>query len=134
MPPPACWLPSRRFCRNFHLRRFGGMLSPCNLWCKGRESDDGGELQGGPFPSGDHSPGRAVVRGVSAEHTPCRSTHGSTGGGGRSLHHEPVGHQRQPATRGSLSSPQASGVDQLAHGRDLHESEGRVAVSVARGG
>jgi len=26
------------------------MLSPCNLGCKGRESDDGGELQGAHFP------------------------------------------------------------------------------------
>jgi hypothetical protein len=70
----------------FSFEAIWGMLSPCNLGCKGRESDDGGELQGGPFPAGDHSHGRAVVRGVSAEHTPCRRTHGRTWGQGGSLH------------------------------------------------
>src|SRR5215831_14220992 len=70
----------------FSFEAIWGMLSPCNLGCKGRESDDGGELQGGPFPARDHSHGRAVVRGVSAEHTPCRRTHGGTWGQGGSLH------------------------------------------------
>jgi hypothetical protein len=30
-----------------------------------RESDDGGELQGGPFSTGRHAHGRPLVRGVS---------------------------------------------------------------------
>src|SRR5262245_4589413 len=50
----------------FSCEAIWGMLSPSNLGCKGRESDDGGELQGGPFSAGDHSYGRAVVCGVPA--------------------------------------------------------------------
>ena len=34
--------------------------------------------------------------GVSAEHAPCRSTHGRTGGGGGSLHDEPGGIHYSP--------------------------------------
>src|SRR5215471_4452804 len=34
----------------FSFEAIWGMLSPCNLGCKGRESDDGGELQRAHFP------------------------------------------------------------------------------------
>ena len=40
------------------------MLSPCNLGDKGRESDEGGELQGGPIREGHHPDLHPVVRGV----------------------------------------------------------------------
>ena len=49
----------------------------------------------------------------------------------RSLHHQPVGHQIQPAAGGGLPPPQAAGVGQLADGRDLYQGQRRVALSVS---
>ena len=41
---------------------------------------------------------------------------------------------KYPATGGGVPSAQASGVGQLTHGRDLHQGEGPVALSLSRGG
>jgi putative transposase len=43
------------------------MISLCHRGCRGRERDDGAELQRGPFPLGDHSYVRSPVRAVSAD-------------------------------------------------------------------
>ena len=45
-----------------------------------RESDDGDELQGGPFPTRYHSHGRALVCGVSLKLSACRRTAGGAWG------------------------------------------------------
>src|SRR4029450_10497393 len=81
--------------------------------CIMRESDDGDRFQRCPFPPRGYSYGGALVLGLSAEHAPCRRTHGGTGGGGGSLHDQPVGHQVQPAAGGGIPPAQAPGVGQL---------------------
>jgi hypothetical protein len=49
------------FCRKFSSAVIYGMISLRGRWCQERGSDDAGELQGRPFPAGDHSHGRALV-------------------------------------------------------------------------
>jgi hypothetical protein len=39
-------------CRKFSLEAICGMVSPSDSQYKEKESADGGELQGGPFPQG----------------------------------------------------------------------------------
>jgi hypothetical protein len=48
-------------CRKVALEAICAMVSPGNLWYVERESDDGDQFQGGPFPPRDHSDGRALV-------------------------------------------------------------------------
>jgi hypothetical protein len=38
-----------RLCRKFLFEAIWGMLSPCDPWCKERESDDGDQFQRCPF-------------------------------------------------------------------------------------
>src|SRR5262249_36258469 len=82
-----------RFCRKFSLEAICGMISLHDQRSIMREQDDGDQFQRGPFPPRSHSHGCPLVCGVPAEHAPCGRTHGGTRGGGRSLHHQPVGHQ-----------------------------------------
>src|SRR5215510_6043234 len=81
------------FCRKFSLEALCGMISLHDQRSIRGEQDDGDQFQRGPFPSRSHSHGCPLVCGVPAEHAPCGRTHGGTRGGGRSLHHQPMGHQ-----------------------------------------
>src|SRR5262245_47061833 len=92
------------------------MVSPDDLPCTERESDDGDQLQGGPFPPRCYSHGRALVCGVSLELSACRRAPGGAWGGGGSRDHPALGGEVQSRVGGSLSSPQASSVGELAHG------------------
>ena len=83
-PPPASWgrgalflhgkrlrvilfyspLQNGRFCRKFSLKAFCGMISLHDQRSIMREQDDGDQFQRGPFPTGYHPDGRALVCGV----------------------------------------------------------------------
>ena len=47
---------------------------------------------------------------------------------------QPLGGQIQPTARRGVPSPQAPGVRQLAHGRNLHQGERRVVLPLSGGG
>src|SRR5215510_10698553 len=70
---------SKGFCRKFAFETICAMVSPDDLPCPERESDDGDQLHGVPFSTRCSSPGRALVGGVSLKLSPCRSTAGSAG-------------------------------------------------------
>jgi hypothetical protein len=59
--PRGAW----QLCRKFSLEAICGMVSAGDSQYKEKESDDGGELQGGPFPQGYYPDGCALVRRVS---------------------------------------------------------------------
>src|SRR5262249_46002299 len=69
-----------RICRKFSLEAICGMVSPGDPRYKEKESDHGGELQGGPFPQGYHPDGCALVRRVPLELSACRRTDGGARG------------------------------------------------------
>src|SRR5262249_17518542 len=74
-------LPDRLgICRKFSLEAICGMVSPGDPRYKEKESDHGGELQGGPFPQGYHPDGCALVRRVTLELSACRRTDGGARG------------------------------------------------------
>jgi hypothetical protein len=60
------------FCRKFSFESISGMLPRHDFGRQERESDDGGQLQGSPFPTGNHSHGRALVCGLPLELSACR--------------------------------------------------------------
>src|SRR5712691_10111194 len=99
-----------------------------------KESDDGDQLQGGPFPSRYHSYGRALVCGVSLKLSPCRRTHGGAWGPDRPRDHPALGGEIQSPVGRGVSSPEASGVGQLADGRDLYQGERPLVLPLSRGG
>src|SRR5262245_26098416 len=123
-----------RFCRKFAFETICAMVSPDDPPCIERESDDGDQLQGGPFPTRCYSHGRALVCGVSLELSACRRTPGGARGGGGSRDYPALGGEVQSRVGGSVSSPEAPGVGQLAHGRDLYQGQRPVALSVSGGG
>src|SRR3712207_8390293 len=49
-------------CRKVAFETICAMVSPGDLWCAERESNDGDELQGSSFPTRYHSYGRALDR------------------------------------------------------------------------
>src|SRR5215831_21215274 len=61
-------------CRKFVFGMICAMVSPGDLPCTERESGDGDQFQGGPFPTRYHSHGRALVCGVSLKLSACRRT------------------------------------------------------------
>jgi len=70
---------------------------------------------------GAHCPQDIILMGsvgicLSAAYAPCRRAHARTWGARGSLDEQSVGEQVQPSARGSVSSPQAVWLDQLAHG------------------
>jgi hypothetical protein len=67
-------------CRKFSLEAICGMVSPSDSQYKEKESADGGELQGGPFPQGYYPDGGTLVRRVSLELSPYRRTDGGAQG------------------------------------------------------
>src|SRR4029450_5667809 len=91
------------------------MISPCYPQSTARESDDGDQLQGSPFPQGHHSHGGAVVRGLSLELPACGRTHGGVRCPGRPRDYPALGGEIQSLIGGSVSSPEAVGLGQLAH-------------------
>ena len=107
------------FCRKFSFGAICGMVSPPTHAVK-EKRDDGDQLQRGPFPTRHDADGRPLVCRLPFEHAPRRRTHVGTWGPRGSLDHQSVGDQIQPAARGSLAPPQAAGVAQLAHGRNLY--------------
>ena len=73
----TCYCPhSQWLCRKFSFEPIWGMLTRGDSRGTARESNDGAMLQGGPFPPGDHSHGRALVCGVSLKLSACRRTPG----------------------------------------------------------
>src|ERR1043166_3454361 len=118
---------------SFRLRRFVLWSLPLTYDAK-EESDDGDQLQRGPFSTIHYSDGRALVSGVSLELSPCRRIDGRAWGADRPCDHPTLGREIQPPTGSRLPSAQAPGVGQLADGRDVHQGEGPVALSVSGGG
>src|SRR5215471_19338993 len=118
---------------SFRLRRFMVWSLPPTHVAK-EERDDGDQLQRGSFPSRHYPDGRPLVYRLPCEHAPRRRTDARTWGPRGSLDHQPVGGQIQPAPGRSLSLPQATGVGQLADGRDLYQGERPVVLSLSSGG
>src|SRR5215471_20159848 len=103
------------------------VLSQIFLVTKERESDDGGELQGGPFSTGHYSDGHALVSGVSLELSACRRADGRTRGAGRPRDYPALGREIQSPTGRGVPPAQAPGVGQLAHG-SLPDATGKNAL------
>src|SRR5262245_24925294 len=81
MESPACGVEgAKRLDRQFSLEAICAMVSPGDPRYKEKESDHGGELQGGPFPQGDYPDGCALVRRVSLELSAYRRTDGGARG------------------------------------------------------
>src|SRR5215813_4577113 len=97
-------------CRKFSLEAICGMVSPGNSPFKEKESDDGGELQGGPFPQGYYPDGCALVCSVSLELSAYRRIDGRARRRGRSLHDPALGRQIQSALGRGVPSVQTAGV------------------------
>src|SRR5215471_8735625 len=92
------------------------MVSPSDLWCTERENNDGDQFQGSPLSAGYYSDGCALVCGLPLELPACRRTPGGARGAGRPRDHSAVGGEIQPPVGSGISSPQAVGVGELAHG------------------
>src|SRR5919204_6225389 len=88
-----------------------------------RESDDGDQLQGGPFSTRYHSHGRALVCGVSLKLSACRSTAGGAWGAARPRDDPALGRAIQSPVGRGVSSSEAPGMGQLADGRDLYQGQ-----------
>src|SRR5436853_5910505 len=99
-----------------------------------KESDDGDQLQGGPFPTRYHSHGRALVCGVSLKLSACRRTAGGAWGPDRPRDDPALGREIQSPVGRSLSPPQAPCVGQLADGRDLYQGQRSMVLPLSRGG
>src|SRR2546428_14149873 len=101
---------------------------------KEKESDHGGELQGGPFPQGYHPDGCALVCGVSLELSACRRTDGGARGIRRPRDHSALDREIQSTVGSGVSSPQAAVLGELADGRDVHQDQRAMVVPLPRGG
>src|SRR5215471_16683033 len=123
-----------RLCRKFAFETICAMVSPGNLRCIERENDDGDQFQGRPFSAGYHPHGCAVVCRLSLELPTCRRAHAGTRCAGRPRDHSALGREIQPPIGSGISSSQAVGVAQLAPGRNVHQGEGPVALSLSRRG
>src|SRR5712671_6093581 len=88
-----------------------------------RETDDGDQLQGGPFSTRYHSHGRALVCGVSLKLSARRRIDGGTWGADRPRDYPALGREIQSPVGRGIASPEASGVGQLAHGRDVYQGQ-----------
>src|SRR5262250_2445779 len=71
-PPTVATKPPGRLCRKFAFETICAMVSPGDLWCTERESDDGDQFQGSPLSAGDYSDGGAVVCRLPLELPACR--------------------------------------------------------------
>src|SRR4030095_13278624 len=92
------------------------MISRDDSGWKEKESDDGDQLQGGPFSTRYHSYGCTLVCRLPLKLSACGRTDGGARGADRSRDHPALDCEIQsPAGRG-VSSPQAPGVGQLAPG------------------
>src|SRR5207237_1502963 len=92
---------SFRFCRKVALEAICAMVSPGDLWYAEKESNDGDQLQGGPFPTRYHSHGRALVCGVSLKLSTCRRVVGGAWGPDRPRDYPALGREiSSPAGRG----------------------------------
>src|SRR6266496_5751003 len=98
-----------RLCRKFAFEAICAMVPPGDPRCAERESDDGDQFQGSPFPPGDHSDGRALVCGVSLKLSACRRAHGGAWGTNRPCDHPALGREIQSPVGGGIPPPQAGG-------------------------
>src|SRR5262249_9218806 len=105
-----------RLCRKFAFGMICAMVSLGDLQCTERESNDGDQLQGGPFPTRYHSHGCTLVCGVSLKLSACRRTTGGAGGTDRPRHYPALGREIQSPVGRGVPPAQAPGVGQLAHG------------------
>src|SRR4030095_1945891 len=103
------------------------MISPCYPQSTARESDDGDQLQGSPFPQGHHSHGGTVVRGLSLELPACGRTPGGARRPGRPRDHPALGGEIQSLIGGGVSSSEAVGMGQLADG-SVPDATGKNAL------
>src|SRR5262249_31194619 len=108
------------------------MVSPSDSQYKEKESADGGELQGGPFPQGYCPDGGTLVRRVSLELSPYIEELMEE----RRVEVDHSTIQRwvvkySPPLEEGIPSTQASGVAQLADGRDLHQDQRPVVLLVS---
>src|SRR5262249_44444217 len=124
----------QRLCRKFSGEAICAMVSPGEPRSIERENDDGGELQGCTFPPGDHFDGYTLVRSLPFELPPCRRVDGRTRGTARPRHYPALGREIQSTVGRGVPPAEAPGVDQLADGRDVHQSAGSVALSLSCGG
>src|SRR5262245_29254606 len=120
----SCLIVGHPYSLSGHSRALSQIFIGGDLWYglsshsqyQEKESDDGGELQGGPFPQGYYPDGCALVRRVSLELSAYRRTDGGARGRGRSLHSPALGGQIQPPLGRGVPSAQASSVGELADG------------------
>src|SRR5262245_9146153 len=103
-------------CRKVAFETICAMVSPGDLWCTERENDDGDQFQGSPLSAGYYSDGCAVVCRLPLELPACRRADAGTRCAGRPRDDSAVGGEIQPSVGSGVSSPQAVGVAQLAHG------------------
>src|SRR5215468_12446525 len=99
------------------------MVSLGDLQCTERESNDGDQLQGGPFPTRYHSHGCTLVCGVSLKLSACRRTAGGARGTDRPRHYPALGRELQSPVGRGVPPTQAPGVGQLAHGTPVQVVE-----------
>src|SRR5215467_1488724 len=98
--PAALWPPAG-LCRKVAFEAICAMVSPGDLRCAERESNDGDQLQGGSFPTGYHSHGRALVCSVSLKLSACRRIVGGAWGPNRPRDDPALGREIQsPVGRG----------------------------------
>jgi hypothetical protein len=109
------------------------MIFPCEPRGTARESNHDDQLHRGPFPPRDHPHGGPVVCGVALEVPPWRSAAGGTRRCRRPRDPPTLGRAIPSRVGRRVSSPEALGVREWADGRDVRESEGAVALSVAGG-
>src|SRR5437660_8617988 len=83
----------QRCCRKVAFEAICAMVSPGDLWYAEKESNDGDQLQGGPFPTRYHSHGRALVCGVSLKLSTCRRVVGGAWGPDRPRDYPALGRE-----------------------------------------
>src|SRR4029453_18791076 len=92
------------------------MISRSDLGYTEKESDDGDQLQGGPFPTRYHSYGRRLVCSIPLKLSACGRTDGVARGADRSRDDPALGREIQSPVGRSVSSSEAPGVGELADG------------------
>src|SRR5262249_47032699 len=99
------------------------MLSRDDSRCTKRESDDGDQLQRGPFSPRHHSHGRALVCSLPFELSACRRADGGAWGPDRPRDDPALGREIQSPVRRGVSSPETPGEGGLEDGRDLYQRQ-----------
>jgi hypothetical protein len=99
-----------------------------------RESDDGAQLPGGPWPPSAPAPGRALVCGVALPLAACRRTQGGARGAERPRHPPTRGRALPPPGGRGVAAPHPARRGERAPGGDGEHGARRVARSRARRG